>query len=296
MFETETDRTNKYDDRSREEWLALAGDWVDRLPSGLQPGDESTSSLWDDAPFESGTKGRWGDLLMSQVTTDEVVYVQPRVGWAGISLCELAVRYGKKLTLFMPASREASAHQLVCIERGAQPVFRRIAAMPVLNKYARDYAAAAGATFVPFGLDHPMVVAAGVASTLQHWGDRPHPTDVVTVVSTGVLTRTLQIAFPNARFHGVAVARNMKDGECGRAAMQSYHRAFLQNASRARELSQYIDSAWNYDMKGFEYMAEGRIDAPRCESTLVWNVAGEIKPQALTAAEVDSDREWGEVR
>lgn len=298
MFEITSDKSNKYlrDGKDINYYLELASDWTDELQAP-DIRDFRGATLWDDSKTGVGTKGRWGDLLFSKIQTDEVVYVQPRVGWAGISLSALAKKYDKKLTLFMPSSKRISDHQLICIERGAKPFFRRIAAMPVLNKYAKDYAAEVGATFVPFGLDHELVVAAGVKSTLQQWGDRPEPEDVMSVVSTGVLTRTLQIAFPNANFHAVAVARNMHPGEIGRAATKSYRGAFLQDAKMAKVLQPEIDSAPNYDMKGFEYTVYNELPGLELKpSTLLWNVAGDIKPEYMKHEEIDSYREWKEVR
>lgn len=287
---------NKYlTQRGRDEWLDLAGDWVDESPS---PSIDELSgfTLWDDSKTGIGTKGRWGDLLVRSIEQDHLVYVQPRVGWAGISLAALADRYGKKLTLFMPSSKSASAHQLVCIERGASPIFRRIAAMPVLNKYAKEWADQHNACFIPFGLDHELVVAAGIKSTLQWWGSRAEPKSVISVISTGVLTRTLQIVWPNADFYGVAVARNLHSGEVGHAAVKSYHKRFLDEADRASELSALVDSARNYDMKGIEYALGGVLDVPSNASSLLWNVAGEVEPEYLTPDDVDSQREWGEIR
>lgn len=296
MFEITTDTTNKYLlNKTRDYYLDLVKDWTDEAPAP-DIRDLNGFTLWDDSKTGIGTKGRWGDALIRSMKTDEIVYVQPRVGWAGISLSALAKKYDKKLTLFMPSSKQVSDHQLICIERGAKPMFRRIAAMPVLNKYAKDYADEVGATFVPFGLDHELVVAAGIKSTLQQWGDRPAPKDVVSVISTGVLSRSLQIAFPEARFHGVAVARNLHKGEIGRAQAVSYHKAFLQNAVKAAEYGKIIDSAPNYDMKGIEYALDNVLNVPRSESTLLWNVAGDIKPLSANHETIDSFRNWGEVR
>lgn len=297
-FEITQDKSNKYlKEKTRDYYLQLAEGWVDTAPKPAIV-DLNGATVWDDSVTGLGTKGRWGDLFMSKVTTKEVVYVQPRVGWAGMSLSALVDKYDKNLTLFMPASKRISDHQLICVERGANVKFRRIAAMPVLNKYAKDYADEVGATFVPFGLDHELVVAAGVASTLQQWGDRPEPKHIVSVVSTGVLSRTLQIAFPNAEFHGVAVARNLKAGEIGRASVVSYHRPFLQDADEAAKIHEEtgISSAPNYDMKGIEYLLRGKLGVPMEPSTLFWNVAGDIKPTRLKHEDIDSAREWGEVR
>jgi hypothetical protein len=297
MFTITEDTTNKYlqDGKDLDYYLKLAEGWTDQTPAP-EIREFQGRTIWDDSKTGVGTKGRWGDLLFSKVQTDEVVYVQPRVGWAGISLSALAKKYDKKLTLFMPSSKTVSDHQLVCIERGAKPIFRRIAAMPVLNSYAKAYAQENNATFVPFGLDHELVVAAGIKSTIQQWGNRPQPESFVSVISTGVLSRTLQIAFPKTKFYGVAVARNLHKGEVGRASAVSYHRPFLRNADSANELLKIIDSAPNYDMKGIEYVVQDKIQIPRSESTLIWNVAGDLKPSIMKHEDVDSFREWGETR
>lgn len=295
MFKITDDKSSKYDYKSREEWLELADGWVDDAPAPNITMFHG-ATIWDDSLTGIGTKGRWGDLLVKSMESDHLVYVQPRVGWAGVSLAALAKKYDKKLTLFMPSSKQVSEHQLVCIERGANPKFVRIAAMPVLNKYAKEWAAENNAQFVPFGLDHPLVVAAGIKSTLQHWADREEPKDVVSVISTGVLTRTLQITFPNAKFHGVAVARNLHPGEIGRADVSAYHRGFKERADKADEINEQISSAPTYDCKGLERFMLNQTSAPQELSTLVWNVAGDVKAERMKPEDVDSFREWGEWR
>lgn len=292
MYKVQTDGRNKYVDAGLtiERCLEICGDWEDKmhLPAVHRT---ATKTIIDDSLSGLGTKARWGDMLISRVEEEELVYVQPRCGWAGISLTALAARYSKKLTLFMPSSKEASSHQLVCIERGATPIFKRIAAMPNLNAAARAYAVEKGAYFIPFGLDHPSVVAAGVKSTLRVSKELSlSPSKVWTVVSTGVLTRTLQIAWPEAEFHGVAVARNLHDGEVGQARVQSYHRRFNQRAEidGVWLAGNQVDSAVNYDLKGLEYFVEDDSYG------LFWNVAGEIEPKHLKPEDVNSAREWGE--
>lgn len=295
MFKITTDNTSKYDYNTREQWLELADDWIDETVSPNIINFHG-ALVWDDSQTGIGTKGRWGDLLIKTIKSDHIVYVQPRVGWAGISLSALAKKYDKKLTLFMPASKQVSDHQLVCIERGANPIFRRIAAMPVLNKYAREWASDNNAEFIPFGMDHPLVVAAGVKSTLQQWGNRETPEHVVSVISTGVLSRTLQITWPSAKFHGIAVARNLQKGEIGRADVATYHRSFKDKADMADEINLQISSAPTYDCKGLESFMLNKTLAPKSEKTLVWNVAGDIKPDIMTHLEVDSFREWGDFK
>jgi hypothetical protein len=96
-----------------------------------------------------GTKTRAGDLLMSKLNHDTIVYSQPRVGLAGVSLLDVAKHYNKKIVLFMPASKTISHHQACCIEQGAIPIFERIAAMPNLNLKAKEWADKNDAFFVP---------------------------------------------------------------------------------------------------------------------------------------------------
>lgn len=124
---------------------------------GINVIDESKSC-------EVGAKARFGEFYMSTIKQDEIVYVQPRQGFAGISLAYLCKKFNKKLTLIMPSSKEASHHQRLCIELGANPRFVRIAAMPNANHIAEKYAKKVNACYVPLGLRHPHVTAGAVHS------------------------------------------------------------------------------------------------------------------------------------
>lgn len=268
-----------------EKALELTEGWTDPYPPPLIR-DVGGIDVVDESVIGDGSKARFADLLVSQVESDELVYVAPRFGWAGISLAAVAKRHGKRLTLFMPACQRVSEHQLVAIERGASPIFYRIAAMPNLNKVASEYAEQRGAFFIPLGLRHETVVAtiARVASDLPI-----RRTVVWTAASTGVLTRGLQLAWPDADFNAVAVARNLQDGELGRARFFSYDQPF---AKPARSLPPF-DCAENYDAKAFELMVT--TSQMLVGRALFWNVAGNARPQHLIAADIDSQRAWGEL-
>ena len=71
-----------------------------------------------------GSKCRFGDILVSTCRQDTLVYVQPRYGFAGISLAYLAKKYNKKLVLFSPSQKEISDHQAICVEMGAEMKFK----------------------------------------------------------------------------------------------------------------------------------------------------------------------------
>ena len=266
---------------AKEYYLSLCEGWVPYNPNPVVVEHEGVLVVRDDLTV--GTKTRAGDLLMSKVKADTLVYCQPRVGLAGVSLCDVAQRYpDKKIVLFMPSSKKISVHQACCIERGAKVIFERIAAMPNLNLYAKQWAAENGAYFIPLGLKHELATAAIVhaASTI------PEPDEVYVAISTGVLSRALQIAWPNAKFTCVAVARNLKAGELGRADVISEPLDFPQS-EKPENLPPFptVDS---YDAKVWKWIPKnsGR-------RVLMWNVGTDpILHDKSIIDNTDSYRDW----
>lgn len=277
---------------SRAKYLQLAAKWEDPYgPLAIVPfeleGVGECFVVRDDL-IEVGSKGRFGDLLVSQIQTDTIAYVAPRVGFAAISLARLAAKYRKRLVLFCPAAAEPSLHQLKAMELGAELRFVKIAAMPVLNKYAITWAMNNNAYFIPLGLKHPLVTAAIVKVcqlNIQQLGKRI--TDLWCAISTGVLSRGLQIGLPRHRHHSVAVARNLKDGEAGKANVYSHPASFHQEA----DMVPPFPSVLTYDAKVLDIMAAHA--KPRA---LMWNVAGEpVLKNDLPALFVKSQRAWGDL-
>lgn len=238
----------------------------------------------DDGEFEFGSKAKMGDFMISQVKEDAMVYVAPRTGYAPFSLCYLAKKYNKKLYLIMPASKEASEHQLTAIEYGGIPIFLRIPAMPTANIWAKQFAEKIGAKYLPFGLKHELVVAGGVRVFYDNFKDT-NIEEMWTVFSTGVLSRTLQIALPNTEFNAVAVARNVQEGELGRAKFYTHDRPFLKEA----RIDTPFDCIKTYDAKGWEFIKKyGK------EGDWFWNVAKNMPKPSIKPSDVDSDRAWGD--
>jgi hypothetical protein len=238
----------------------------------------------DDGEFQYGTKAKMGDFMISQVKEDTLVYVAPRTGYAPYSLTYLAKKYNKKLVLFMPASKEASEHQLRVIEDGATPIFLKTPAMPTINGWAKEFAEKIGAKYLPFGLKHEQVVAGGVKIFYEAFRDQ-NIEEMWTVFSTGVLSRTLQIALPNTKFNAVAVARNVQPGELGRAKFYSHTKEFLKEA----DVTTPFDCIKTYDAKGWEYMTKyGKV------GNWFWNVARNMPKPTIKPSDVNSQREWGD--
>lgn len=266
-------------------------DWVDPLELPQVYDHEGVYVVRDDLIV--GSKARFADLLMQNIKEDTIVYCQPRVGLAGVSILDAAKRYGKKVVLFMPSSKEISHHQACCIERGAVPKFRRIAAMPNLNKMAEQWAKENNAFFVPLGLRHELVTAciAKVADNLkQALGFEPAVCFVAT--STGVLVRGLQIGWPSTKFFSVCVARNMQAGELGSAEPIVEPKAFQQE----EKILPPFDTVNTYDAKVWKYVKAFQENTPGV-IPFMWNVGKE--PELLDKTlpqKIDSYRDWNEVR
>ena len=268
--------------RSLEHYLNLTKDYKHDFTFTIK--DVEGFKVVDDGEFLYGTKAKMADFFISQVKEDAMVYVAPRTGYAPFSLCYLAKKYNKKLYLVMPASKEASEHQRTAIEYGGIPIFLRIPAMPTANIWAKQFAEKIGAKYLPFGLKHEMVVAGGVRVFYDNFKDMDIQT-MWSVMSTGVLSRTLQIALPNTKFHAVAVARNIQDGELGRAKFYTHSKPFLKEA----KIIPPFDCIRTYDAKGWELLKENGKPGD-----WFWNVAANMPKPSLKVEDVDSDRVWGD--
>ena len=278
---TDTSNLDLADNKDLDYYLNLTKDYKHDFDFKLKIIDGFC--IVDDGEFAFGTKAKMADFFISQVQEDALVYVAPRTGYAPFSLCYLAKKYNKKLYLVMPASKEASPHQLTAIEYGAIPLFVKIPAMPTANIWAKQFAEKIGAKFLPFGLKHEMVVAGGVRIFYDNFKDLDIP-EMWTVFSTGVLSRTLQIALPSTAFNAVAVARNIQPGELGRARFYSHTKKFTDDS----EIIPPFDCIRTYDAKGWEFIKKfGK------QGDWFWNVAKNMPTPTIKASDVDSQREWG---
>lgn len=279
--------------RPRPEWVALASDWKDPFPKPVVEKYRGIHVVREDLVGISqfgigiGGKARSGSFLfqfLKKQGIKKVAYVAPRFGFAGISCAALGKMYGIEVHLFMPACGQISDHQMVAIELGAIPHFVKIAAMPVLNGYAEKWGEKNNAYFIPLGLKHELVTAA-IIRTAINTGLRPEV--FWTAMSTGVLNRALQIAWMGANAVGVAVARNIHEGEKGRATIISHPKEFAVEA----EIEPSFPSASQYDLKAWEYARKSEGDVA------FWNVAGNVQPKDPNLWEkIHSQRAWGDLR
>lgn len=270
----------------RQWYVDAAKDWVDPMGEPVVR-DEILSDgryirIIREDLHETGLKARWADLLVQRLVSDTIVYVQPRVGYAGISLAKVAQKYGKKLVLFCPAAQEASAHQKIAASLGAELRFVKIAAMPVLNGYAKKYAERFNVTYIPMGLKTALVTAAGVNYALRLAKLHGQPKQMWFATSTGVLARAFMIAYGDeCDYRLVAVARNLKAGEKGPGRVYSHPREFSQVSLT---LPPY-PSIKTYDAKVWDYVEKFAAD-----KAFVMNVAAEQEVPKLDIS--NTQRAW----
>ena len=277
--------------RNREDYLEMTKDFKSSFTDFNIKNINGFNVIDESVTCDVGYKARSGEFLIQELKDEgikELVYVQPRRGYAGISLSWLCKRYDMNLTLVMPASKEVSDHQALCIELGAKPLFVRIAAMPNANRIAKNYAIKNKAYFIPLGLNHYKVLAGGVRCFYDYFKYRDKPETMWSVISTGVLTRTMQISLPDTKFNVVAVARNIQQGELGIAKFYSYHKIFN---SKSDLIPKEFDCEDSYDSKGWDY-----INRYGKEGDWFFSVAGNAKKPTIDKSEIDSYRDWNDLK
>lgn len=203
-----------------------------------------------------GTKRRVIDCLLTG--GNEFVYASPAYGYAQIALAHACREAGYSATIFTakrselhPRTREAKA-------AGAKIVMIPVGYLSNVQSKARAYCNEAGATLLPFGLDVPEFITslAEIAKALPI-----APREVWTVAGSGVLSRTLQLAWADADFYAVQVG---KEPNVGRAHKLQAPEKFEVNARTFPP----FPSCKNYDAKAWQF-----IEQYAAQDALFWNVA-----------------------
>lgn len=205
-----------------------------------------------------GTKMRAIMPLIQASDASEFVYASPAQGYAQVALAHCAAMMGRRATVFTAKRKEPHKLTLQAKAAGAKVVMVPNGYLVVVQARARDYVCDVGASMIPFGVEdmRAMLAIAAAAQSLNI-----APPEVWCVAGSGVLTRALQIAWPNAKFYAVVVGK--KDSDTGRANRIIYPADF---DAPARILPPF-PSAINYDAKGWEYFKKSA-----CDGALFWNV------------------------
>lgn len=252
-------------------YLDLIGDWQDPNPAPQIVEHEGIHVVRDDL-LEVGTKARAADYLVRNAKQTELVYgSSPATGYAQMSLPFVASKYGKKAVIFMAerALDKLHPYQKKAIELGADMRWVKMGMLAVTEKRARDYVAEnpEDRLLVPIGIRHDTAIGCliKVARALPI-----EPGEIWSVGSSGTLTRSLQLAFPNAAVHVVSVGHTMQPTDIGRAVFHKSPYKFDKPVKS--EHTPPFPSAPTYDAKAWHIMrAWHEIYKPN-RPVLFWNV------------------------
>lgn len=210
-----------------------------------------------------GTKRRFlYRYLQSAPHIREWVYASPRVGYAQVALGYACRDLGLKATVVLPKGKHTPLTE-EAIRIGVNVIEVPMGFLSHTQHVAKEYATATtDAALLPFGLDHPLVIEeiARIARTLP-----VTPSEVWTCISSGVLSRGLQQAWPEAVVYGVRVGHATTDAERGRAVVMDAPYKFVQPC-RAIDRPPFPSSVY-YDAKVWSFI---RQRASR--GALFWNV------------------------
>lgn len=279
---------------ARNRYLDMYGNFKSKLeaPKFYPSPERADIFILDFAKGPCGLKAHGAEKLIAELETDIMGYAAPRVGHAAEAIASLAETYGKTCVFFAAASKQVTPHQAVVLGyKGCELRFVKIPAMPCLNSWIRDWAKEFNATALPFGLANTPIVTAGLVKMCDnHIKVHGEPTQFYCAVSTGTMIRALQIGWPNAEAKGVAVARNLKDGEIGNGDVISYHKTFYKSSDYMPE----FNTTATYDAKAYKRF----IDEAEPGSVFI-NVGSDsqIEDRLIHIEnwdKIDAVREWGD--
>ena len=160
--------------------------------------------------LNGGTKRRAFNMYVaSRPDVKEFVYASPRQGYAQLSLAYSCRDLGRKCTVTVPKGKRT------WLTNEAEKLGCKIIEVPMgyltnIQHKAKLYCEETESHLIPFGGDHPIIVEAmcRTAMSLDSYKRFEHPKEVWTVLSSGVLSRGLQKAWPNAKVYGVQIGHN----------------------------------------------------------------------------------------
>lgn len=211
--------------------------------------------------FPGGTKARYLSRLFD--CADEVVYASPAEGGAQTALAHCAAAAGKRATIFVAKRAKPHPRAFMAKRLGATVLQVTPGYLTVVQARARDYCAATGATLAPFGADLPesveAIAAAARATNLE-------PAEVWCAAGSGVLSRGLAAAWPNAKRFAVQIGRALTRQEVAGADI-IVHPLKFGDAAKAQAP---FPADPHYDAKAWEICAARRGGG----QIVFWNVTG----------------------
>jgi hypothetical protein len=208
-----------------------------------------------DDMLPGGTKRRVIGQFLKE--NEEYVYAGPAYGYAQMALAYAARDRHASATIFVAKRNKLHARTLEAMKAGAKIVQVPFGYLSNVQSKAREYCEATGAINIPFGFEFPEFEQslAEVAKTIQ-----PTPSEVWTVAGSGTLSRSLQMAWPDAKFYAVQIGKQARIGNATRLIAKE---PFEADAERLPP----FPSCSNYDAKAWRFIA-----GMASEGALFWNV------------------------
>ena len=236
-------------------------DYTSSLPKPIIKEHDGIKVVRDDL-LDGGTKRRAFTIYVnSKPEINEFVYASPRQGYAQLSLAYACKDLGKKCTVTVPKGER------YWLTDKAEEIGANIIEVPMgyltnIQAKAKKYCLKNGAHLIPFGGDHPIIVEAMKRTALSL---DINPTEVWTVMSSGVLSRGLQEAWPDAKVYGVQIGHNTTRQEQGRAKTFKSKYKFQQECKELERPP--FSSSLTYDSKAWSFIQEHAT-----KGALFWNV------------------------
>lgn len=217
-----------------------------------------------------GSKQRFLPLLAGDAA--EVVYGGPFCGGAAYALSVWAARESRKATLFYAKRSSFHWRQREAFRLGATIYQVPAGRINVVQARARAYAADHGALMLPLGLDVPAASEPFIAA-MHGVRDRVGAIDEVwCCCGSGMLTRCLGTAFPDASVIGVMVGLKSRSGKQAMPGNVRLIDSGYEFADECRDTAPF-DSCGNYDRKAWAMCAAEARRRPDVRR-LFWNVGG----------------------
>jgi len=215
--------------------------------------------------FPGGTKARFLPHLFEGA--DEVVYASPAEGGAQTALAHVAKALGKRATIFVAKRAKPHNRAFEAKRVGAKVLQVRPGYLTVVQSRAREYCRRTGARLIPFGVNMPYAIEAISAAARAVDFD---PDEVWCAAGSGVLSRGLSDAWPDANINAVQVGRGLTAKDVAGAKIHIHRMKFRDEARNQVPFPcdpHYDAKAWDMCMtnKGI-----GKV--------LFWNVTGPAQP------------------
>ena len=231
------------------------------LPSPIVEEFDGIHVVRDDL-LEGGTKRRLFTEYIKHFPNDqEFVYASPRQGYGQLALSLSCRDLGKQAVVFVPKGKR---HQLTIDSEkyGAEIHEVPMGFLSNLNHKSKKYCEENNSHLLPFGGDHPIIIESMTNLCKQI---KVVPSEIWSVISSGVINRGLQNGFPNVKCYGVMIGHQTTEEEQGRATLFKSKYKFEQNCKKS-ELPPF-PSSLTYDSKAWTFIQE---NAKR--NSLFWNV------------------------